>query len=259
LLVVHPETGVLLQHRVEWSHFGGTWGLPGGARHEGETAAQGAVREAREEAGVPEHGLRLRYASVLDLGWWSYTTVVASAEQLFAPVIGDAESLELRWVPVDQVASLELHPGFAASWPALAEGLSTRPVLIVDSANVVGSRPDGWWRDRAAANQRLADRLVVLAEGGIAADVLGVPYTTWWPEVRLITEGKAATVESAGPWISVLPAPADGDARIVEEVRSAVAEHAVVTVVSADRELGERVTALGARVIAPSELLALLD
>ena len=44
---------VLLQHRAEWSHFGGTWGIPGGARHEGESAVDAAVREAGEEAGVP--------------------------------------------------------------------------------------------------------------------------------------------------------------------------------------------------------------
>ena len=53
LLVVDPSGAVLLQHRVGWSHFGGTWGLPGGARKEGETAEAGALREAQEEAGVP--------------------------------------------------------------------------------------------------------------------------------------------------------------------------------------------------------------
>ena len=57
LLVWHPPTGVLLQHRVGWSHFGGTWGLPGGARKEGESAEAGALREAREEAGVPSESV----------------------------------------------------------------------------------------------------------------------------------------------------------------------------------------------------------
>ena len=53
LLVHDLRRGVLLQHRADWSHFGGTWGLPGGARHAGETAVQGALREAAEEAAVP--------------------------------------------------------------------------------------------------------------------------------------------------------------------------------------------------------------
>src|SRR4051812_3091566 len=76
-LLVHDETaGILLQHRAEWSHFGGTWGLPGGARHEGESAVDGAIREAEEEAGVPADALRLAFTSVLDLGYWSYVTVV---------------------------------------------------------------------------------------------------------------------------------------------------------------------------------------
>lgn len=39
LLAIDPERGVLLQHRVSWSHFGDTWGLPGGARHAGSPRA----------------------------------------------------------------------------------------------------------------------------------------------------------------------------------------------------------------------------
>ena len=123
LLVWHPSLGVLLQLRVGWSHFGGTWGLPGGALKEGESADVGALREAHEEAGVPPELLRVLFTSVLDLGFWSYTTVVAEALEQFEPIIGDAESDALRWVPVADVAGLELHPGFAAAWPELAERL----------------------------------------------------------------------------------------------------------------------------------------
>ena len=118
LLVVH-DGSVLLQLRVGWSHFGGTWGLPGGARNEGESAVAGALREANEEAGVPREILTELFTSVLDLGYWSYTTVVVESSEAFEPVIGDAESVALRWVPVEQVDSLPLHPGFAASWPEL--------------------------------------------------------------------------------------------------------------------------------------------
>lgn len=119
LLLVQREVGVLLQHRAEYSHFGGTWGIPGGARHQDETAAQAAVREANEEAGVPAGEVVVDFESVLDLGWWSYTTVVGHVERAFSPVIGDAESIELRWVPLAEVDALTLHPGLAASWPAL--------------------------------------------------------------------------------------------------------------------------------------------
>lgn len=119
LLVHHRELGVLLQHRAEWSHFGDSWGLPGGARHEHETAFEAALREAEEEAGVPAHLLRVRFTSVLDLGFWSYTTVVVQATRRFEPVISDSESIALRWVAIAEVDALPLHPGFAESWPAL--------------------------------------------------------------------------------------------------------------------------------------------
>ncbi len=123
LLVRDPAKGVLLQHRVEWSDHGGTWGLPGGALHQGEDAIHGALREAREEAGVPPESIRVLFTSVFDVGYWSYTTVTADVCQPFEPVIMDPESLELRWVPVDTVGRMELHPGFAAAWPALRSRL----------------------------------------------------------------------------------------------------------------------------------------
>ena len=119
LLVHHEELGVLLQHRALWSHQGDTWGLPGGARHEHESALEAALREAREEAGVPPELVAVQFCSVLDLGFWSYTTVVVRATERFEPVISDQESIALRWVPTHQVDALPLHPGFAASWPAL--------------------------------------------------------------------------------------------------------------------------------------------
>jgi 8-oxo-dGTP diphosphatase len=119
LLVWNRTLGILLQHRVAWSHHGGTWGIPGGAINEGETAEAGALREANEEAGVPAELVSVLFTSVLDLGFWSYTTVVVEASEPFEPIIGDAESMELRWVPVDDVDALPLHPGFGASWLAL--------------------------------------------------------------------------------------------------------------------------------------------
>lgn len=119
LLLAHPDAGVLLQLRAIWSHLGGTWGLPGGAIKADETPEAAAIREADEEAGVPPHRVTVLDTSILDLGYWSYTTVLARAEELFVPAIGDAESEALRWVPFDEVETLRLHPGFAAGWPAL--------------------------------------------------------------------------------------------------------------------------------------------
>lgn len=123
LLLAHRDAGVLLQLRAVWSHLGGTWGLPGGARKGHETAAEAALREADEEAGVPPELVTVLDSSVLDLGYWSYTTVIARAEQLFEPVVGDAESEALRWVSLDDVAAMPLHPGLEAGWPALRSRL----------------------------------------------------------------------------------------------------------------------------------------
>ncbi len=136
LLAHAPDAGVLLQHRAGYSHFGGTWGLPGGARHSDESAVEGAIREAAEEAGVPSNRLRVQFTSVLDLDVWTYTTVVAAVEERFEPVIGDAESIALAWVPIDEVDDLPLHPGFASAWPELRAQLRAEPTLIIDAANV---------------------------------------------------------------------------------------------------------------------------
>jgi 8-oxo-dGTP pyrophosphatase MutT (NUDIX family) len=124
LLLAHPEAGVLLQLRVEWSHFGGTWGLPGGARKAGETPEEAAIREADEEASVPPDAVEVLATRVFDVGYWSYTTVLAKASRLFEPAVGDAESSELRWVPFTDVAALPLHPGVEAEWPELRASLT---------------------------------------------------------------------------------------------------------------------------------------
>jgi 8-oxo-dGTP diphosphatase len=119
VLAYDPGKGVLLQHRAVWSHNGGTWGLPGGALHQYEDAIAGALREAYEEAAVPGENVSVLFTSVLDVGYWSYTTVVVFVSEPFDPVISDPESIELQWVPLADVEDKELHPGFAASWPAL--------------------------------------------------------------------------------------------------------------------------------------------
>jgi 8-oxo-dGTP diphosphatase len=124
---------VLLQHRAVWSHQGGTWALPGGARDSHESPEETAVREAREEAGLVADQLAVRgtlvTADVSGMGGsrWTYTTVVADAgEQL--QTVPNMESAELRWVDEDEVATLPLHPGFAASWRRLRTARATVPL-----------------------------------------------------------------------------------------------------------------------------------
>ena len=257
LLAVDPVRGILLQHRVSWSHFGGTWGLPGGALHEGESAIVGAIREAQEEAGVPDGAVLPRFTSVLDLGIWSYTTVVADVQHPFDPVISDPESVALEWVPVDEVDDRPLHPGFAAAWPALRTLLELRPAVVVDAANVVGSVPDGWWKDRAGAASRLRDRLEGLA---VPASALELDGDVWFPEVSLVVEGQARSIvqdqdqdqdqdpdAGAGSGaVAVVRAEAAGDDAIVAEVERRVAEGRTVVAVTSDRELRERVEHAGA-------------
>ncbi|MET8579896.1 NTP pyrophosphohydrolase [Streptomyces collinus] len=115
-------------------------------------------------------------------------------------------------------------------------------LVIVDGANVVGSRPDGWWRDRRGAAERLRDRL--------AAE--GLPGRGGPVEIVLVVEGAARGVTSV-PGVRVEEAPGSGDDRIVElTARSATRSRLVVT---ADRELRRRVTALGAEVTGPRTLL----
>ncbi|MFJ3383328.1 MULTISPECIES: NUDIX domain-containing protein [unclassified Curtobacterium] len=276
LLVDDGHGRVLLQHRVEWSHHGGTWGIPGGARHQHEDAVTGALRESAEEAGVPLDGIDLRHTSVLDLGFWTYTTVVGRASAPFEPVISDRESLALSWIPLAEVDALPLHPGFGASWPALRDAIGTTPHVVVDAANVVGSVPDGWWKDRAGAASRLITEVTALAAVGLPADALELGFTQWWPRWTVVLEGRAVDAADAagapaaaggaaggaagaadvagagsrvGGLVSVERAAGSGDDAIVDAAAAALdAGHAPVVVVTADRELRERVTALGAAV-----------
>jgi len=258
LLVHDDHRGVLLQHRALWSHHGGTWGIPGGALHQGEDALDGAVREAREEASVPHDALSHVAMLVDDRGVWRYTTVVARANRGFTPAPADAESLELRWVPVDEVAHLPLHPAFGSAWPRLAAMLAARPRVIVDTANVVGSRPDGWWKDRRGASTRFAHRLDALRRQGLPAGDLSLPGDHWFPAIEAVMEGEARGAQMPAG-LHVTEAPREGDDTVVERVEAAVGEGEHVTVVTSDRALGERARRAGAQIWGAGTLLGLLD
>jgi hypothetical protein len=122
------------------------------------------------------------------------------------------------------------------------------PLLIIDAANVVGSVPDGWWRDRFGATERLRDNLASLPAEGVAG--LEPPI-----DVVMVVEGKARDVP-ASDTIRVIPAPGSGDDAIVDLVHLVLAECAdrKCVVVTADRGLRSRVTELGASVLGPSSV-----
>ncbi|MEU0166154.1 NTP pyrophosphohydrolase [Streptomyces iakyrus] len=115
---------------------------------------------------------------------------------------------------------------------------NTPVLVVVDAANVVGSVPDGWWRDRRGAAERLRDRL--------ASE--GVPAVSGPVEIVLVVEGAARGVESV-PGVRASSAAGSGDDHIVEVVASAGDRS--VLVVTADRELRRRVGELGAEVAGP--------
>ncbi len=130
---VGEPPSLLLQLRAAWTHEGGTWGVPGGARDSHESIEAAAVREAGEEVGVAGHEVVLsgRHPGA-DHGDWSYTYVLATAvspgggpdprEPAELRPVTD-ESDRIAWVRLDDVDSLPLHPGFARDWPDLVERL----------------------------------------------------------------------------------------------------------------------------------------
>lgn len=257
---------ILMQHRVTWSDHGDTWGIPGGALHEGESAIIGAIRESQEEAGVPDNSVQARYTHVLDRGGWAYTTLIADVTAPFEPTITDPESHALAWVGVDDVTSYSLHPAFAASWELLRPLLGRTPTVVVDAANVIGSVPDGWWKDRRAATERLRDRINSFAVSavGIRAGFFALPetvvpgLTTAFPDWVMVLEGVARGIPSSA---YVLTADAEdvGDDEIVAQVRTRSSDGHRVVVVTADAELRTRAKAAGVSSIrGPKKLLKVL-
>ena len=198
---------------------------------------------------------------------WTYTTVVADAPRPLETVPNN-ESLELRWVPETRVAELHLMPAFAAAWE---DGLRSEPVeLVVDVANVLGSRPNGWWKDRAGATARLLDdlgagmpRTLELprspADSGSAETAASATGNTsarefgWVARAHAVIEGAARGAEHSGPFV-VHQAAGSGDDAVVDLAAELAGGTRRVVVVTADRGLRARLPA-GVVVVGPRALL----
>ena len=126
---------VLLQLRAGWTHQGGTWALPGGARDSHEDVVTAALREAQEEAGLDASLVSvLGERPGIEHGDWSYTYVLALATERVEVHSATAETDEMRWAHPADVERLPLHPAFQADWPWLRAALddATAARLPVD-------------------------------------------------------------------------------------------------------------------------------
>lgn len=106
------ERRFLFAKRSAHVHHGGTWGIPGGALHRGETPQDGARREAEEEFG-PLPAYTVAEVVTDDYGGWTYSTVLADVAAPVALEPCTPEHTRTRWVTVEQMAHLVLHPGLA--------------------------------------------------------------------------------------------------------------------------------------------------
>lgn len=120
-------------------------------------------------------------------------------------------------------------------------------MLLIDAANVVGSRPTGWWRDRPGAARAFVERVRAAAAAGRFAE-----------PVVVVLEGAArgGVDEGVADGVRVLHALGSGDDMLIAVATDAAGQ---VTLVSADRALRQRAEALGARVASPGWLIDLFD
>lgn len=123
------------------------------------------------------------------------------------------------------------------------DAASVQPVtVVVDVANVIGSRPDGWWRDRADAATNLLERMPPLV-----GRTLDLPDGSTAEIVRVVAIVEGRATDAAAPrGIDVIRAPADGDTTIAEVAAAAADAGERVVVVTADRGLRARLPAVAA-------------
>ena len=115
-------------------------------------------------------------------------------------------------------------------------------MLVIDAANVIGSRPSGWWRDRPGA----AARFVEQVRATVTAGELDPPVT-----VVLEGQSRCGAEESDFDGVAVVHAPGEGD----DTIAAIAGTHHAAIVVTADRGLAERVRAVDATVVGPSWLI----
>lgn len=175
----------------------------------------------------------------------------------------DWESDDVAWVAQEEIAERELLPAFADAWPTIRRLLQARPLLVVDAANVVGSVPDGWWRDRAGAATRLLASIRSASRGGFPAAWFALEGAVLaWPRIVVVLEGAArgacepATDDTAPTHRpafrtpQVLRAERDGDTAVADLLGGLPPlerEHAAL--VTADR--GLRARTAGTRHLGP--------
>ncbi|HIV57705.1 MAG TPA: NTP pyrophosphohydrolase [Candidatus Stackebrandtia faecavium] len=120
--------------------------------------------------------------------------------------------------------------------------MTTDRLIVIDAANVVGSRPNGWWKNRSAATTALRDHVAALAGTGLHSTTH--PWTSRPPlDIVMIAEGKAKGVASTDT-VTIIDAPGNGDDAIVEYVTHCPHRHRLV--VTSDRQLQQRIHDTGA-------------
>ena len=188
-----------------------------------------------------------------------------------------------RSLEISATGQANFASAMRSAYGAKENGIGQPPAtIVVDVANVMGSRPDGWWRDRAGAAARLHAQIAALAASGHPI----LPDETDPPGFVLVLEGAAraaaarigaapvgdlpvgdapvgdlpvgdAPVGDRGPRarVRVVQADGSGDDAIVALARELPGRRFVVT---ADRELRRRSVAAGAAVLGPGWLIGLL-
>jgi len=269
LLLHHKDpsgrVAVLLQHRSLLSHHGGTWSLVGGARDSGESPTDTALREATEEATIQADVVHAAGILRDDHGGWAYETVLAEATHRTPAAAVGWESTEVRWVGLDDVDGLTLHPGLRRTWPVLRSAL-VRLTLVVDVASVTTSWPGTRSGDVAPVGH-LWDHAAHLAACGIPGDDLPStltrpPLGLWMPDVVLVTgpdepdPGADAALDHRATPAAVVAVTASDQDRLVEVVRERRVQRpeSPVLVVTADADVRARCAVLGAAATEPDWL-----
>lgn len=279
-VMIRQNGQTVLQHRAPWTHEGGTWAVPGGARDSHEDAVTTALREADEEADIDPTWVRPLGAWITDHDGWAYSTIIAEPVGEMRLSSANPESLDMRWWEDELISEMALHSGFAQSWAVLAP-LPSPMTIVVDAAAVLGAREDGGWTDGLVGSRQLRDALRDTVRLGISAHDPMAPATPLhliFPRVVLVVQGDAAalaleipldepgpkpafrpsfTIQGprVAPWwersVEVVAAPGrgtgSGGAEVLAQARLGLVADEHLVVVSADPQLQRQVGELGAQ------------